>query len=81
MTPQAKRLIRNFILELFVYGVLLVIYFFSFLQFLDEPLYNLFKQNLWLYAGASLLLMVVQAVVLGWVTSFLLDKLGLETVE
>ncbi|MCZ7673641.1 MAG: hypothetical protein M5U34_44265 [Chloroflexi bacterium] len=41
----------------------------------------MFKQNLWLYAGASLLLMVVQAVVLGWVTSFLLDKLGLETVE
>lgn len=81
MTEQTKRLIRNFILELLIYGVLLVVYFLTILQFLDEPLYNLFNQNLWVYAGAALLLIVVQAVVLEWVTSFLIARLGLETLE
>lgn len=81
MTTRTKRMIRNFMLELLVYGVLLVVYFLTFLRFLDEPLYNLFYQNLYIYAGAALLLIVVQAVVLEWVTSFLLSKLGLETVE
>ena len=81
MTPQMKHLLRNFILELLIYGVLLFVYFFTVLRFLDEPLYNLFNQNLWVYAGAALLLIVVQAVVLEWITSFLLSKLGLESME
>lgn len=81
MTTRTKRLIRNFMLELLVYGVLLVVYFLTVLRYLDEPLYNLFNQNLYVYAGAALLLIVVQAVVLEWLTSFLLSKLGLETVE
>ena len=81
MTTRTKRLIRNLFIEMFIYGVLLVVYFLTVLQFLDEPLYNLFSQNLWVYAGAALLLIVVQAVVLEWVTSFLINKLGLEAVE
>jgi Na+/H+-dicarboxylate symporter len=81
MNERTKRLIRNFILELLIYGVLLAIYFLTFLRYLDEPLYNLFNQNLWVYAGAALLLIVVQAVVLEWVTSFLIARLGLESLE
>jgi uncharacterized membrane protein YcjF (UPF0283 family) len=81
MTKRTKRLIRNSLLEVMIYGVLLAIYFLTVLSYLDEPLYNLFNQNLWVYAGAALLLIVVQAVVLEWVTSFLISKLGLETVE
>ncbi len=81
MTARTKRLIRNFILELLIYGVLLTIYFLTVLNYLDEPLYNLFNQNLWVYAGAALLLIVVQAVVLEWVTSFLIARLGLESLE
>jgi hypothetical protein len=56
MTTRTKRLIRNFMLELLVYGVLLVVYFLTVLRYLDEPLYNLFNQNLYVYAGAALLL-------------------------
>jgi Na+/H+-dicarboxylate symporter len=81
MTTRTKRLIRNFVLELLVYGVLLAVYFLTVLRYLDEPLYNLFNQNLWVYAGAALLLIVVQAVVLEWVTSFLIARLGLEMAE
>lgn len=81
MTTRTKRLIRNFMLELLVYGILLVVYFLTVLRYLGEPLYNLFQQNLWVYAGAALLLIVVQAVVLEWITSFLIAKLGLEAGE
>ncbi len=81
MTARTKRLIRNFILEVLTYGVLLAVYFLTVLNYLGEPLYNLFNQNLWVYAGAALLLIVVQAVVLEWVTSFLIARLGLESSE
>ncbi len=81
MNARTKRLIRNFLLEILIYGVFLTIYFIAVLQFLDEPLNNLFNQNLWVYAGAALLLIVIQAVVLEWITSFLIALLGLEKVE
>ena len=81
MTVRTKHLLRNFILELLIYGVLLSVYFWTVLRFLDEPLYNLFNQNLWVYAGAALFLIVVQAVVLEQITSFLISKLGLDTLE
>ena len=81
MTTRTKRLILTFILELMVYGALLAVYFLTVLRYLDEPLYNLFNQNLWVYAGATLFLIIIQAVILGWVTSFLISKLDLETKE
>ena len=81
MTTRTKRLILTFILELLVYGALLAVYFLTVLRYLDEPLYNLFNQNLWVYAGATLFLIIIQAVILGWVTSFLISKLDLETKE
>jgi len=79
MTTRTKRLLITFFLELLIYGVLLAVYFMTVLRFLNEPLYNLFNQNLWVYAGAALFLIVIQSLVLGWVTSFLLAKLDLET--
>ena len=81
MSPTAKRLLRNFLIELIVYGVLLFVYFLVVLRYLNEPLTRLFNQSLLVYAGATLLLIIAQAVFLEWVTSFLLDRLGLEKVE
>ncbi|NIW46288.1 MAG: hypothetical protein GWN14_27335 [candidate division Zixibacteria bacterium] len=72
-----SELIRNFIIELIVYGILLVIYFFVALRFLAEPLRNLFDNNLIVYAVIGLGLIVVQAVFLEFVTSLLFDFLGL----
>lgn len=70
-------LIRNFLIEVAVYGVLLVIYFFVALRYLGEPLARLFDSNLLVYAVLGLGLIVVQAVVLEFVTSLLFDFLGL----
>ena len=47
--PNLQKLVRNFIIELAVYGILLVIYFFVVLQFLGEVLNNLFLNNTTLY--------------------------------
>lgn len=81
MSPRTKRLLLNFLLEMVIYATLLVVYFWAVLRFLGEPLHRLLELNLWVYAVASLLLIVVQSVFLEWVTSFLLSKLGIETLE
>ncbi len=81
MSPKFKRLLRNFLLEILIYSILLVLYFFIVLRFLGEPLNNLFHLNLWVYAPITLLLIVVQSVLLEMVTSFLIDRLGFEKME
>jgi hypothetical protein len=70
-------LARNFLAEIFVYGVLLVAYFFVALRYLSEPLTQLFGSNLVAYAFIGLGLIVAQAVFLEFVTSLLFDFLGL----
>jgi hypothetical protein len=76
-----KKLIRNFLVELVVYGVLLVIYFLVALRYLANPLMQLFQNSLTLYGFVSLGLMVVQAVVLEMVVSYLFDFLGLHRLN
>ena len=79
--PMVRKLIRNFALELLVYAVLVVGYFFLVLRFLAEPLMNLFTNNLTLYAFVALGLIVAQAVLLDAVTSFIMGLLGLDQLE
>jgi hypothetical protein len=74
-------LVRNIIIEILVYGVLLVIYFFVVLQYLGDFLTNIFETRLFIYSLLGLGLIVAQAVVLEMVTSYLirllrLDRLG-----
>ena len=71
-------LIRKFLTELVIYAVLLVIYFFAVLQFLGDFLQNLYDNYLVVYAFLGLLLIVVQAVLLESLTSFLMKILRLE---
>jgi len=70
-------IIRNLLVELIVYGILLVVYFFIALRYLSEPLAHLFENDLVMYAILGLGLIVVQAVFLEFVTSLLFDFLGL----
>ena len=76
-----KKTLRNFVIELVVYGVLVFVYFIVVLRYLTEPLTELFNSQLTTYAILSLILIVAQAVVLEWVTSFLIERLGLERME
>lgn len=78
---DVRTLIRNFAIELLVYGVLVLGYFFLVLRYLGQPLEELYTSNLVVYAFVALALIVIQGVVLEFVTSFLINRLGLERLE
>lgn len=69
--------VRNVIIELVVYGVLVALYAIGVLRLLADPLADLYQNDLTLYAWVALALIVGQGIVLDGVTSFLLDRLRL----
>ena len=79
--PNIKRVIGSFAIELLIYSVLVVAYFLAVLRLLGDPLHRLFSSDLVLYAFLALALIVVQAVVLEFITSFIMRLLGLDQVE
>lgn len=81
MSPRSRRLLRNFLIELIVYGTFVTAYFLIVLRYFSDPLTRLFQTNLPVYAVVGLVLIVAQAVVLESVTSWLIRRLGLETLE
>lgn len=81
MDTNTRRLIRNFLIELILYGILVTIYFLLILRNLSPWLTTLYEENLTLYAIVALALIVAQSVVLEWITSFLVERIGLERLE
>jgi hypothetical protein len=79
--PRAMILIRSFAIEVLIYTALVIGYFVLVLRLLGEPLKKLFTDHLALYAFAALALIVVQGVVLEFLTSFLVNRLRLERLE
>ncbi len=80
-TPELGRMIRYALIELLLYGVLVIFYAFVILRFLPAPLLSLFERNLYLYALVSLFVIVAQGNLLEALTAFLLDRLRLERFE
>jgi hypothetical protein len=76
-----KALIRNLVIELLVYGLLLVAYFFIVLRYLGDFLTRLFTNQLYIYAFLGLGLIVVQAVFLEAITSYLIRLLRLDRLS
>lgn len=72
MKPQAAKTLRAFLVELVVYAILVVGYFFLVLHFLGESLHRLEMHHRYTYAGVAILLIVGQAVVLEALTTLLL---------
>jgi hypothetical protein len=79
--PKAMILIRSFAFEVLIYTALVIGYFVLGLRLVGEPLKKLFTDHLTLYAFAALALIVVQGVVLEFLTSFLVSRLRLERLE
>jgi hypothetical protein len=77
----ARRIIRNFVLEMVIYAALVSAYFLLVLRYLGDWLYELYHSELQTYAFLALALIVAQAVVLEAITSFLITRLGLERLE
>ena len=68
--------LRAFLIELVVYGMLVVAYFFFVLHFLGAWLHGLETAHRSSYAGLTILLIIGQAVALEGVTTFLLRLIG-----
>lgn len=78
---NSRKLLRNFVIELLIYGTLIVAYFLLVLRYLGDWLLQMYNSELRQYAFVALGLIVAQAVVLEIVTSLLITRLGLERLE
>jgi hypothetical protein len=71
MTTDTAKTLRAFLIELGVYAILVVGYFFLVLHFLGGWLLQLEMHHRYTYAGVAILLIIGQAVVLENVTTLL----------
>ncbi|HEY6111788.1 MAG TPA: hypothetical protein VIV62_04680 [Chthoniobacterales bacterium] len=72
MKKEMANTLRAFAIELVIYAVLVVAYFFLVLHFLGDGLGRLARTHRYAYAGSAILLMIGQAVLLQNVTTILL---------
>jgi len=72
MKKETASTLRAFAIELAIYALLVVAYFFLVLHFLGQSLYLLETRHRYAYAGVAILLMIGQAVLLQNVTTLLL---------
>jgi hypothetical protein len=72
MKKETAKTVRAFAIELVIYAVLVVTYFFLVLHLLGQWLYQLEVQHRYVYAVLSILLIIGQAVLLESVTTFLI---------
>ena len=72
MRKETVKTLRAFLIELAIYAVLVVAYFFLVLHFLGDVLQQIEQNHRYAYAGLTILLMIGQAVLLQNVTTFLL---------
>ena len=75
MKKETAKALRAFLIELAVYAVFVIAYFFLVLHFLGAWLYQLEVNHRYTYAAVALLLIIGQAVVLESLTTFLLRLL------
>jgi hypothetical protein len=75
MKKETAKTFRAFLIELAIYAVLVVAYFFLVLHFLGESLHQLETRHRYTYGGVAILLIIGQAVVLESVTTLLLRML------
>jgi hypothetical protein len=71
-------LFRNLLMEIVIYGILIFAYYLVVLRWLDEWLMSLFQNNLIFYSVVGLGMIVVQAALLDFVTSFILKYIKLD---
>jgi hypothetical protein len=71
MKTEAAKSLRAFAIELAIYAVLVIVYFFLVLHLLGEWLYHLEAHHRYVYAIVALLLIAGQAVALDAVTTLL----------
>jgi hypothetical protein len=72
MKKETAKTVRAFAIELAIYAVLVIAYFFLVLHLLGQWLFQLEIHHRYLYAGLAILLILGQAVLLESLTTFLI---------
>lgn len=75
---EPRILIRNLMIEIIIYSILIIGYYLIVLRWLDDWLLSIFQSNLVVYAVTGLGLIVIQAALLDFVTSFLMRYIKLD---
>ncbi len=79
-------LFRNLLIEIIIYSVLIFAYYLLVLRWLDDWLLTIFNTNLVYYAIVGLGMIFIQAVLLDFITSYLmklikLDQFGIKRIQ
>ncbi len=82
---EPRILFRNLLIEIVIYGILVFGYYLLVLRWLDDWLMMVFNTNLVYYAFVGLGMIFIQAVLLDFVTSFLMkfiktDQFGIRRI-
>lgn len=72
--------IRNYLVEILMYGALLAPYIYLAVRYLRVPLQGIYENNLPLYAFLGIVLIAIQSIVLDYVAAFIVDLLGLKRI-
>jgi hypothetical protein len=78
---MSRRKLRNFLIEMILYSVMVTVYLWLVITYLADWLVALFNSNLTAYAMVALLFIVAQSVFIDSLTSFIMDRLGLERLR
>ena len=72
-----RGMLQNYLIETIIYGGVVFLYYKFILQLLTNPLFDLFNQNLNLYAVITIVLILLQALILEIFISLIVNGLGL----
>ena len=75
---EPRLLFRNLLVEIIIYSVLIFGYYLIVLRWMGDWLMNMFNTNLVYYSLVGLGLIFIQAVLLDFVTSFLMKYIKLD---
>jgi cation transporter-like permease len=77
MKRATRRRVRRFAIEMVIYGVLVILFLYLVIFFLADWLTTLYSSNLLAYAIIALILIIAQSALLDFLTTFIMDRLGL----
>ena len=75
---EPRKLFRNLLIEIIIYGFLIFGYYLLVLRYLGDWMMEIFESNLVYYSFAGLGLIFMQAVLLDFITSFLMKYIKLD---
>ena len=82
---EPRKLFRNLLIEIIIYSLLILGYYLLVLRWMGDWIASMFASNLTIYAFVGLGLIFTQAVLLDFITSFLmkfikLDQFGIRRI-